>query len=462
MASERDAPTEIHAAELRERISWLIRLRWLATAGVAVTVSAAPKLLEVRLAEPPLAALTAGLVVYNSILWVASRRLLSEKSFGSLGLFASIQIGVDWLFLTGLLHFSGGIENPFVAYYVFHVVIASILLSRRAVYAHAAIAIGLFSLVCWLEAVGLLRHYHLGWYMGPDVYRSLFHVLGMLFVVATTLGFTAFMATAITAELRRRQREVMDLSESLKDHADHLENAYRALADLERGKSEYLLRVAHDLRSPLVTIDRMLSVVAEGRTGPLTPRSRQMVDRVRERVRQMAELARDLLALSRAREARPLAQHQKVDLAEVVAAVSADCRPRAAAVSVSLESEVDSGLPPVTGDRDALAELLENLLSNAVKYTPAGGRVRVAARRRGDEVELSVSDTGIGIPEGEVQEVFEDFYRASNARETGQEGTGLGLSIVQAIAKAHGGEIWVESEVGAGATFRVVLPASAG
>lgn len=112
------------------------------------------------------------------------------------------------------------------------------------------------------------------------------------------------------------------------------------------------------------------------------------------------------------------------------------------------------------GDPESISDLLENLISNAVKYTPAGGKVRVVIDRKGDRVEISVSDTGIGIPAAEKERIFEEFYRASNARESGKEGTGLGLSIVQAIASAQGGEVSMESEVGAGTTFRVPLPAA--
>lgn len=271
-----DSQTE----ELRERIWWLVRLRWAAAAGVTVVVWSVPRLVGVPLAERPLYLITAGLAGYNLVLWVASYRLPFAARPFLLKAFANLQIGVDLLFLTALLHFAGGIENPLVCYYVFHIVIASILLSRRATYAHTVLALGLVSLMAGLEATGRIAHYHLAGFTGSEHYRSPTYVFAILLVVGSMLTFTAFMATSITAQLRRREGEVVRLSQSLQEHTADLERAYEELSRLERGKSEYLHRVAHHLRSPLAALERMLAVVSEGRTGPLNEKSHEMIVRV--------------------------------------------------------------------------------------------------------------------------------------------------------------------------------------
>jgi len=444
--------------ELSERISWLIRLRWAAALGVVATVVVASRVIGVGLAELLLYRITAGLAVYNSVLWAINRwRPGRSAQRFPLALFANAQIGIDLVFLTGLLHSSGGIENPFFCYYVFHIVIASILLSRRATYAHAALALCLLSLLAVLEATGQLHHHHLT-LIAPDLYRDPVYLLAILFVVGTMLGFSAFMATSITARLRAREQEVVRLSQTLRQHANDLQSSYESLAQLERSKSTYLHRVAHHLRSPLAALERMLAVVAEGRTGALPEKSQEMVERSRERVHDILALARDLLALSRAREVAPRADEQ-VDLKQVLQGLVADLQPQAAAASVSLESDIDPALTPIAGDPESMVELFENLLSNAVKYTSAGGAVRLVAANAGRQVRVSVSDTGMGIPEEERELIFDEFYRSSNVREANREGTGLGLSIVRAIARAHGGEVSVESQMGVGSTFLVVLPA---
>jgi len=456
--SQGSAATELEIDELRARISWLIRLRWLAAVGVVATVFLSTHALGLRLAELPLYLITAVLAAYNAFLWAVRRRSVVVTDPWGLAAFANIQIGCDLLFLTGLLHFSGGIENPFLCYYVFHIVIASILLSRRATYVHAAVAVGLVSMMAVLEATGAMPHYHLT-FLDPSVYTSTVYIAAELSVLATTLCFTAFMATSITSTVREREREIVALSQSLGQHARELERSYETLARLERSKSMYLHRVAHHLRAPLTALERVLAVVAEGRTGTLPERAQEMTERARQRVHDILDLADDLLALSRAREAKPAAG-ATINLAEIVANAIGDFRQAADSASLILKSDLDPDPAMMVGDAESISELFENLISNAVKYTPPGGRIAVSVHRRGDQVEISVADSGIGIPAEDLESVFDEFYRAENARSTGKEGTGLGLSIVRAIARAHGGDILVESTLGAGSTFRVSLPAT--
>jgi two-component system, OmpR family, phosphate regulon sensor histidine kinase PhoR len=134
--------------------------------------------------------------------------------------------------------------------------------------------------------------------------------------------------------------------------------------------------------------------------------------------------------------------------------------PQAAKRSIRLEA-ASQAMPLVDADGPRLAQVLDNLISNAIKYTPDGGRVDVLTELDGDEVVLSVSDTGIGLTSEERAAIFEPFYRADAVKERGIKGTGLGLVIVKAVAEAHGGSVAVASEPGAGSTFTVRLPAGA-
>ncbi len=449
-----------HAEELADRISWIIRLRWIAAAGVAGTVWSVPRLFDVHLAQQPLYLVAGALALYNAVLWAVTRWLPGATRGAALFWFANLQIGMDLIFLTVLLHFAGGIENPFVCYFVFHIVIASILLSRRATYVQAAIAVALLLAMGVLESTGRLPHYHLTGLHQQELFRTPTYVFAKLFVVGTMLSITAFMATSITARLRAREAEVFRLSAELGEHAADLEQAYDALQGLEKERSEYMHRVAHDLRSPLATVERMLAVIAEGRTGEISDKARTMLGRARLRVHHLLDLGRDLLALSRAREAHRTTPSQIVRLDTILAAIEEEVRQRAEAASVSLVTRLAPGLARVSGDPESLGELLENLIANGIKYTPEGGRVSVDLQQWSSHVEIRVSDTGIGIPPGERESIFDEFFRASNARESGEQGTGLGLSIVKAIAVAHGGTVDVQSEVGSGTTFRVLLPAA--
>ncbi len=452
-----DSERDLHSEELGARILWLIRLRWIAAAGVAVVVWAAPRLVWVTLEATPLYLLTALLAYYNLLLWVFARRHREVVTGPAALWFATLQVSADLVFLTALLHYSGGLENPFVCYYVFHIVIASILLPMAVAYLQVGLAVTLLLGLAVSEAMGWLPHHHLFALWPIELYRNATFLASELFVLITTLYLTALMATAITQRLRAREREVTRLSESLQTHADELEQAYGSLRQLEQEKSEYMHRAAHHLRAPLAAMESMLAVVAEGRTGPLPEKAAELVGRTRARVQGMLELAHDLLSLSQARGVSAEAPGEPVDLCRLLAALEPDFRREAEARAVALQVASDPRAV-VVGRADPLAELVENLVSNAVKYTPAGGRVEVELSTRGLETELRVSDTGIGIPEADQEAIFAEFFRSGNARETTREGTGLGLSIVKAIAEAHGAAVTVQSAVGAGTTFRVVFP----
>ena len=449
---------ETHTRELPSRISWIIRLRWVAAAGVAATVVAVPRVFCIGLQEGQLYTITFCLAAYNTGLWCIGRWVPQVASGLGMLAFANVQIGIDLLFLTALLHFAGGVENPFVCYYVFHVVIASILLSKRATYLQVALALLLFAGTVAAEFSGLLPHYHLGGYFGDEVYRNINYLAGVVFVTATMLCFTAFMATSIVAQLRERDAEIVMLSVSLGARASELQQAYDVLQRLEREKSEYMRRAAHDLRSPMSTVDLLLAVVADGRAGEISEKGRDMLRRARGKIERILELAEDLLALSRAREAAFSVDARSVDLSELVGKLEDDLRQRAASASIDVAVETNEDPVTVMGDPGAIGELLENLLSNALKYTPAGGTVRVSLSRGEGEAIVEVADTGIGISQDDIEAVFDEFYRADNARESGQAGTGLGLSIAKAIVESHKGTIEVESEPGHGTIFRVVLP----
>jgi len=448
----------VELEELRDRIPWLVRLRWAAIVGVLITIWVASWVLRVRLEIIPLLIVVGVLATYNLICWAVGRWVPAATAGVRVSYFANLQIAFDLIALTSLIHFAGGVVNPFLCYYVFHIVIGSILLSRAATYVQVTLAATLLVITASLEATGMIPHYRLTGVVPPELYRNWLYVLGVLFATTTMLYSTAFMATSITRRLRQREAEIVRLSDALREHATDLGEAYEALRQLETVRSDYLHRVAHHVRSPLATLERMLAVVAEGRTGQIPERSVEMLERARGRVGELLALARDLLVLSRTREAPPLAQRERVDLVTVVQNVSRELRHEAAAASIALQADCPDSPVEVIGDPDALQELVENLVSNAVKYTQAGGDVRIAITLQGELAELAVSDTGIGIPEAEQEHVFEEFYRAANARDTGRDGTGLGLSIVKAVSEALGGNVSVTSAVGKGTCFRVSLP----
>jgi signal transduction histidine kinase len=191
--------------------------------------------------------------------------------------------------------------------------------------------------------------------------------------------------------------------------------------------------------------------------GPLSPTRENHLRIVQRNANRLTLLVDQLLFLARA-DSHPLELYrQPVDLGELVAEAAETARPAAQAKEITLLVEGDP-LPAVLADRPQLVRVVDNLVANAVKFTPEGGSVRLVARREGDTATLEVTDTGLGIPHAEQPDLFNRFFRGTNAIEKAIPGSGLGLAISQVIAEAHGSTIQVESTPGSGSRFRLALP----
>lgn len=227
------------------------------------------------------------------------------------------------------------------------------------------------------------------------------------------------------------------------------------LKDLDRIKSDFVTTVSHDLRSPLTAILGYVELIE--RAGPLSDQQGEFVDRVRISVEQIANLVSDLLDLGRI-EAGLDTTKERTPIGVLMHYALDSIRNPLTAKGLRLETRLQEGLPFVNGDPIRLRQMVGNLLENAMKYTPKGGTIYVEAEAEDEQVILRIQDTGPGIPPQDQPYLFDKFFRASNAP-TDAPGTGLGLSIVKSIVDQHNGRIWVESELGKGATFTVVLPA---
>ena len=232
-----------------------------------------------------------------------------------------------------------------------------------------------------------------------------------------------------------------------------------ALESAERKRRELLTDVAHELRTPLATVEGYLEGLADG----IVPANRATWSLLQAETGRLRRLVDDLAKVSRAEE-RQLDLHSTPSKPGLlVAAALRAAAPGYAVKGVALETKLDRRLPSVDVDPDRIAEVLANVLDNALRHTPTGGRVEVAAAGRGQQVELTVADTGEGIAPEHLERVFERFFRADLARTRTAGGSGIGLAIARAIVEAHGGHLHAESEgPGLGARFVITLPASAG
>lgn len=227
------------------------------------------------------------------------------------------------------------------------------------------------------------------------------------------------------------------------------------LKQVDRVKNEFVHTVSHDLRSPLTSVLGYTELI--GRVGPLNEQQDEFMGRIRTSIKNITTLVDELLDLSRL-EAGFDVRREIVHLENILKLALDTLEGQFRLNNQTVQLDVGKDLPELWGNPLRLRQLLDNLLSNAAKYSPSGSTIRVSLRAEDNWVIFNVIDEGPGIPQSEQARIFEKFYRASNVPDR-VGGTGLGLAIVQSIVEAHQGRIWVESVVGKGSTFFVVLPA---
>lgn len=230
-----------------------------------------------------------------------------------------------------------------------------------------------------------------------------------------------------------------------------------AFKQLDQMKSDFVNMVAHELRSPLVAIRQINSVLLEGLAGPISEKQQDFVKRGMSKIDSLLSLINDLLDIAKI-EAGKFVQHQvPTDIGKIIEDIIALMEPRAQEQGIVLTHFLED-LKPVQADPKRIEEIFNNLISNAINYSPEGGRVTVSARGLGEYMEIRVEDTGVGISEEELPKIFDKFYRVKHPKTRTVIGTGLGLSIVKGVVDAHQGSIQVESVLDEGTTFKVLLP----
>jgi len=436
----------LKTTNLIQRAQWLIRLRWLAIASLAVAVWVADAFMRISLPVSTLFAFSGILLIYNFVLydlmkyWTWGGKEPSERRIGRC---ITFQISADLFILTIILHFSGGIENPFSFFFVFHMILASVLRSAWQSYLQATLAVLLFGGMVGLEGLEIIEHYPLTNFAGHGLYDDGLFVFGVLFVFSITLYLVVYMTTSITQQLRKQQESYEDAN-ALLEEKDHLKN-------------EYVLRLTHDIKGHLAATQSCLDIVVNRMVGPLNAQQEDLLERAHRRTVKCLGFIRALLRLTRMKLTGRL-EVERFSLRNCLINALSAVQNRARSKTITVTHFIDSAVDEVLGEEVLIDETVTNILFNAVKYTPKGGAVSLEAREKGSFIEISVADTGIGVPEADMARIFEEFYRAENARAAERDGTGLGLAFAKQVVEKHGGRIWAQNNPGGGTTFVFTLP----
>ncbi|MAG36336.1 MAG: hypothetical protein CL878_08840 [Dehalococcoidia bacterium] len=255
------------------------------------------------------------------------------------------------------------------------------------------------------------------------------------------------------------QRAAAEREDALQSQVLQAETATAAAQQASELQREFVTRVSHQLRTPLTSLLGFSELLLHRDCPP--PQQHQYLTVMHEEAKRFTTLVDDVLSLQRLESDQVRYSFADVTVGPLVEQVLALYRGES--TSHTLVADVGAGLPPVWADQEQLQQILANLVSNAIKYSPDGGTVRVAAQQEGDEVHVTVTDEGMGIPRESQDQVLERFYRVPGPEREGIRGTGLGLALVKELVKelvaAHRGRVWAESAApGRGSTFHVAIP----
>jgi signal transduction histidine kinase len=273
-------------------------------------------------------------------------------------------------------------------------------------------------------------------------------VIGIVTLVATRAGAFDEDAQALVSRLADRA-------------AIAIENGrlYDAMQAANQAKSEFVSLVAHELKVPMTSISGYAELM--GMAGPLTEQQRAFIQTIQNNVHRMTVLVSDLSDISRIESGQLRVEIEEVDVRSAITEAEEGVIQQIKEHGHTLVEKVPPELPPVRGDHRRVVQVLINLLSNAYKYTPHGGTITLRAQRRGNAVQVSVTDTGVGMTSEQLAKLGTKFWRADNEHVADQPGTGLGMAITQSLLNLMGGRLEAQSTPGKGSTFTVTLPASA-
>ncbi len=435
----------LQSKNLVQRAYWLIRLRWLAIAGLAFATATANRIFNVELPTSKLYILAGVLLCYNFVLYDLmhyltwkGRTVPSAKANKVI----AFQMSADLVILTVILHFSGGIENPFFLYFVFHTILGSIMLSRLHSYLQATFAVLLFGALVLLEYTQVIPHYILTGFITHSNYRDGLFVFGTFFVFTTTIYLVVYMTNSISEQLHNQQSELAE--------------AIAQLRQKDYFKNEYVLRLSHDIKGHLAAIQSCLDIVVGRMVGSLNEKQADLVERAHRRTGKCINFTTALLKLTRMKLTGQIEMNY-FPLRNAIFNALAAVERRAKEKSISVSHHITSGIDEIYGEPLLIEEAVTNILLNAARYTPEGGHVELSAEDEGQTILIKVKDTGIGIAEEDLQKIFDEFYRAENARQVERDGTGLGLSIAKQVVDRHEGQIWAENNPEGGSTFSIRL-----
>lgn len=426
--------------EIRKRNRWLIMLRYgaviMLTFLIIGTAIVKNTIVKINLDVLPLILITLSILVYNIVFhyiwvtlarkrnWGSSTATHSDKSFHSLH-FSLIQIIGDMIALLLFIYFTGGVESPLYAFFIFHVIIGSLFLTQEVTGGIVTIVLMLSITGALLEFNHIIPHHAIEGLLISPLYSNTGYVLIFFSVFGITLYASVYLANNIARELYLRERD--------------LTKAYNDLENAEKTKSRYVQSVVHDLKTPIAAAVTYLNMILEGNLGEVSEPHLKPLERSKTRLTSAIQTINDILQISQLKIESSIENIVSINLNEVFEEIISEVSVIVESKKIEFNYHCNAEDSNVEVEPKLIKLVLANIVSNAVKYTEDSGKIELILSNDKDFCSISIADNGIGIPEKEQEKIFQSFYRSSVSKQLGIEGTGLGMTIVwEVIQKYHG------------------------
>ncbi len=370
------------------------------------------------------------LLIYNLSIFAIRKKIKNIRgSFNPLHL-SLVQILVDLTMLTLLINYTGGIESPLYLFYIFHLIIGSLILPGVVMYSIAFATIVAMVAISYLQYSHAISHFCLSGVYKLELYNNPEYIITTLLFFSLTIIVSIYLTNRIANQLYMKEK---NLHEALKE-----------ISDSEMKKQKYIMGVVHEIKSPIAATKSIVSLIVDGFLGEVSPKIMEKLKRAIIRTTESLDMINNILRISRLRLLDEKTS-EDVDISELLEEILDLSKELSDEKDIEIEKTILNKLRIIKGDKVLLKLVFSNLIGNAIKYTPNNGIVLIHCKFKNEYLEIKICDNGIGILDSEINKIFEKYYRANNNVANNQEGAGVGLSLVQEIVKQHRGSIKVKS-----------------
>lgn len=364
--------------------------------------------------------------------------------------FIESQIIFDFICVSFITFFSGGIFSPATLLFLPHIIFSSILFIPHTKNINILLVVFLLTTILLLHTYGLIPSNTIIHLFQPI--QSNYLTLLIWLILSAYILIIGLFSTRLSIEIKNWFSEYMQLYSLVEEWSEITKSVNKRYEQIDNFRQKMIYVASHDLKSPLSTIEGYVNLFLDGYCGEIPRKQAELLGKISSKIKDMRELINDILDAAHIEKEGLIKELEIIDPTPIVHQAYRENKIVAEKFNIEIRLDSPDQIPPIISNKLRFCQIIQNLISNAIKFTPENGTITIKVIPRDTDILFIVSDTGMGIPKEDLPFIFEEFYRSGHIKRR-VKGSGLGLYIVKRIVDAQGGNIWVESEVGKGTQF---------